>query len=162
VLSCGEIEMTGREIDALVAEKIMDGKWIRYYQADYEDPDSPDGKVHALIVVGKDLEDFLSQDNYVEDTGECKRDGYNWIKEYSSDISYAWEVLEKVTGKESFAEIHRILHRNFGEEEVTVSYSVTIMRKGEDVHIYGIKLAPMAICLAALAALNIEIPEEVK
>ena len=93
--------LAGRELDALVGEKVMGGKWIRFKDANYPDPDEQDGRVHAFLVIPKkDLDSFisgnLSHDNYVLDTGECKRDRVSWVPNYSTDIGEAWKVVEKM------------------------------------------------------------------
>ena len=90
----------GAELDALVAEKAMGGKWIRYIDAGYKDPDTSDGRVHAFLVVRKgDLDSFLGAErwkpNYVLDTGECPRDEFRWVPKYSTNIGEAWAVMEK-------------------------------------------------------------------
>lgn len=89
-------EMDARSRDALVAEKVMGGKWMRYHDAGYEDPDSHDNKVHAFIVTGDNFAAFQKYADYVEDTGECARDNYSWIARYTREIAAAWEVVEKM------------------------------------------------------------------
>ncbi len=109
----------GNEMNALIAE-MMGGKWIRYHDADYPDPDSGDGKVHALIILPKNF-DFLCPPKYVEDTGECPRDRYGWIPEYSSDFIAAWSAHKFIHDNWSFSQRNRyynaltkVMHKRLG------------------------------------------------
>ncbi len=134
-----------RELDASIAE-IMGGKWIRFYDADYSDPDSSDGRVHALIVLPKDL-DFLCPPDYVKDTGECPRDRYGWIPEYSTDFAAAWEV-------------HKFVHENWAFSQRSRYYDALTKVMHERLcakvawpALLGF-LEPKDICLAAIMALE--------
>ena len=133
----------GRELDALVAEKAMGGKWIRFSEADYPDPDESDGRVHAFLVVRPDdIDSFIGpsrwKNNYVLDSGECKRDRVSWVPRYSEDIAAAFEIMAKLgiclgkIGKEWSAAIPPGCLCGF---EVTIA-----------------ETAPLAICRAALKA----------
>lgn len=134
-----ELEV-GSELDVLVAEKVMDGKWIRYIDADYSDPDESDFKVHAFLVVRKDdIDSFIGpsrwKNNYVLDTGECKRDRFSWVPRYSKEIAAAWEIVEKLRDKVSMG---------FDDQGWWFNFTPTKAGRG-----YG-STAQLAICRAAL------------
>ena len=134
---------TGREMDALIAEKVMGGKWLRFHDADYQDPDSGDGRVHALIVLPKDFS-LLSPPDYVEDTGECPRDRYGWIPRYSVDITAAWTVVTKLV-EQGYEVITRVAPNE--KPRVRLDSGGT---EGRVVTTHGETL-PLAICQAALS-----------
>lgn len=71
------------ELDALIAEKWIGAKWLRFHDANYVGPDSIDGRTHAFLVLPEDLDFFLADGKYVKDTGECPRDGLSWLKGWS-------------------------------------------------------------------------------
>ncbi len=71
--------VAGGEMNARIAVEVMNGRWIRGSDADYANPDSSDGRVHAFVILPEQFAFFLCDDRYVEDTGECPRDHYGWI-----------------------------------------------------------------------------------
>jgi hypothetical protein len=118
-------KLTNQEIDELVAEKVMGWKRVNEKPNWWNNPiyDSPE---------------------------------YYWIKpdgtktcypaNYSSDISEAWEVVEKFF----------ILELSKMSNECSVSlYGEVYTNKGHSVA----NTAPIAICLAALEAVGYDIPE---
>lgn len=131
----------GRYLDALVGEKAMDGKWIRFSDADYPDPDEPDNRVHAFLVVRPDdIESFIGgtrgKPNYVLDTGECVRDRFSWVPRYSEKMEDAFQVLDK---------LGLVLGRVGDQWAAAVSPSCLC---GQEVELAP--TAPLAICAAAL------------
>lgn len=144
----GELE-AGRELDALVSEQAMGGKWIRYYDANYGDPDEEDGRVHAFLVVRQhDLDSFLGpvgHKEYVIDTGECVRDRYSWVPKYSTDIAAAWEVANKIKG---LCQIFRLTWNVPGDV-----WDLDIRVNDKDLSLYHDDF-PTLICRAALKVTN--------
>jgi hypothetical protein len=114
----------GRELDALIAEKVMgcdpDGDQCRCKDRDHSD---------------------LLQD-----------DGHSpTLKEYSTDISAAWEVVEKLG---DYFDIHR---QEGCESEVTFARRCNDVDDfpGDDLWVTGYaETVPHAICLAALKAVD--------
>ena len=108
--------MTNRQIDALVAEKVMG--WVESTHKDsmgyLAPPDNPEG--------------FYTD--------------YD-IPNYSTDISAAWEVMEKM--KEIY-EPDIMYLKLYNKWRADFGYDATILNE----------TAPMAICLAALKAKGIE------
>ena len=134
----------GEELDALVAENVMGGKWIRFHDADYPDPDTEDGRVHATIVLPKDF-DFLCPPEYVEDTGECPRTRYSWIPRYSTDIAAAWEVIDK---------LDELYSAWFEIRGPRVWLAQCHLPNYKQFSATGVASAPLAICRAALKAIK--------
>jgi uncharacterized protein (DUF1330 family) len=121
----GESVKAGRELDALVAEKVMGYKigWLTEYgfKKEFE------RKVIAL-----------------------KGDRYDNIPRYSTNISDAWQVVEKV-GKE-FLVRKRLEGNDYRAFIITFDNYL-----GHKEYYAHAKTAPLAICLAALRAVGYEI-----
>lgn len=116
----------GRELDALVAENVFGAKVNferRYPRADLK-------LYHPCCPA---MEDRCSPEDYFD------------VPEYSTDIAAAWEVFEKLLGKEAHAAICR---RHDGRWLV-----VDDCGDGFDLIADG-ETAPHAICLAALKAVS--------
>lgn len=109
----------GRELDALIAEKVMG--WTRLEHS------APD----ALVPAGAD---------------PSQRINLTFVPRYSTDISSAWEVVEKL-GAEGFS-LHLKAHRHEnppkGEEHEAFFWSNLVHREA------FASTTPHAICLAAL------------
>lgn len=122
-----------REIDALVAERVMG--------------------------YGSRVKMFVS--------GPIINDAYPVaVPNYSTDIAAAWQVVEKM--REIACQVDVTSH---GEHEVVLAHGVVCYIHGfnEDFWREGMldadysavaDTAPMAICLAALRAINVELPKE--
>lgn len=115
----------GRELDALIAEKVMGCR--------PEADTSGDGPVCGCI-------------------DRSHSDKLGWLKEYSTDIAAAWEVVEKLRSpSKMFFEI-RFEDKCWSAQFYTAKASVELVRRW-----YGTGLldsAPHAICLAALKAVG--------
>ncbi len=111
----------GRELDALVAEKVMGWKVLSHWDAD--------GGIKHLV-----------------DHNQCEVRPAEF-KPYSTDISAAWEVVEKLQSEGFHACVHRYVQKNphwgaqFDKEDLDVICGPT---QG------AAPTAPHAICLAAL------------
>jgi hypothetical protein len=120
--------MTNRELDALVAEKVMGWTWHDTMLCWY--PSTP----------GATLNDTRSKQDW----------------QPSTDISAAWEVVEKST---SFCEVSRWIDEATGKIEYVCG--ITIGHKpdpsGDQPSVAIADTAPRAICLAALKAVGVEV-----
>lgn len=87
-----DFTVPSRELSALVAEQVMNAQWVRFYDASYADPDSHGHKIHASLMVGNDLKNFIEPNEhgvckYVLDTGEANRDHLSWVPDYSGEYA---------------------------------------------------------------------------
>ncbi len=122
-----------RKIDALVAEHITKGNKFQGHFVDVVDGETNKVKI-----------------------------GMRWeYPRYSEDIAAAWEVVEKMRENEvllwtqlSPGGNYRIEIRRFLKSDVTDS----IWEKAQGYEVAD--TAPLAICLAALRAKGVELPEE--
>ena len=128
--------MTNREINALIAEKVMglpDTTWCSHKMVYGATTDGVKHKQGTCSICGAAFEDYGRIKNYED------------LPHYSTDISAAWEVVAK-----NFSDIELESFDNLsswecwvcGKEGYTKAYADT---------------APMAICLAALKAVGVEI-----
>lgn len=124
----------GRDLDAIVAEKVMGCSTKK------------DGHMLAGIVVGERL------------VCNCEKGEHNTnprfpnygVKDYSTDISAAWEVVEKV--RPSFSEIW--IGRS--DTEMSAHWKCSIQKMDSNYEATA-DTAPHAICLAALKAVGVEV-----
>ena len=133
--------MTPREIDALVAEKVFNQsvKWVEVL--DYQ---------------GKRKEPYLCESN--EGYGASDEVDY-----YSTSIADAWEVIPNVKYRSAFT-------GEYAMDPITIAYQSncnpndfsrmvwTAHFRHSDSFAWS-DTAPMAICLAALKAVGVEVPE---
>ena len=127
--------IAGRDLDALVAEKVMG--MIGY---------------NNLPTIA-DLEKQLDDPKNVVDilpSGECRV-----IRPYSTSIAAAWEVVEKLSSDYSIelTQNHQVNHLQY----ICKFWKLS----GGDVFYDVADIAPLAICLAALKAVGAEVPEHV-
>jgi hypothetical protein len=122
-----------RTIDALVAEHVMGRKVKRIRDPD---PDWPrdyafvDDCGYPMKIIGLDPPDNIS-----------------WVPRYSTDISAAWEMVEKFKWCEIEKGVDGFYSCKWSNHSETTRRSIT---RGT---------APMAICLAALKAKGVEVAE---
>lgn len=128
----------GRELDALIAEEVMG--WHEYKDANPKAPLNNQGDLN---------------DHPCETCGSVYGHG---IKPYSTDISAAWEVAQKI--KDMDDETKFIIHLSqtkHNECEVEITYWIEEngdRYMGGPFFVLG-DTAPHAICLAALSARSI-------
>ena len=125
----------GRDLDALVAEKVM-GFTV----------------AHCLPV-------FSTQDEWYERVPITKDGGLERaLSYYSTDIAAAWEVVGKLHGKIS---LQGPGTTDMGEGYATYgTWTAQFQPKGEQTEVTEkADTAPLAICLAALKAVGVEVPE---
>lgn len=133
----------GRELDALVAERVMG--WERRNESWYDE----EGVEKTRFVspeddlTGEVLEDVIGGWG-----SECSYDELEYVPYYSTDIAAAWLVWEAVSNAKW--SLHR---RDDG------GYEVMEHIRWEDFYSYAeAPTAPLAICLAALRAKGGELP----
>lgn len=121
-----------RELDRLVAEKVM-GYWIC------------DELIHSPM---------STPDCDIKKPGHLAR---SHCKPYSPDISAAWEVVEKM--KESYLQVE-IICWNLDKYKVRIAKyggsSPNVIALIEHIEVEA-STVPLAICLAALAALGVKV-----
>lgn len=123
--------MTPREIDALVAEKVMGCKLYR--ELDY----GVDGNYRFRCDCdGPHGSDTPHSDDFIRHS----------IKSYSTDISAAWEVVEKFKSENKSVTVDGGLYVDGYRFSAEMGHSWTIADS-----------APMAICLAALKSVGVEV-----
>lgn len=122
--------MTPREIDALVASKVM-------------------GLVPCSNPIGKCE---LAAKGLCWGTGGAGTD----LMPYSTDIAAAWEVVEKMQADGWFTSATDQTHHSMGWAWRFHHHSNGKL----DAHAFARGKAPMAICLAALKAVGVDIPKK--
>lgn len=123
--------MTNREIDALVATKVMGFKVIG-------------GPTQDVLVNSPTKLHFLKSDEtYLGSEGATVDDEFKILPHYSTDIAAAWEVVERVDDVFVLA----------GFPGAPIGWSATFSVDFEA----SADTAPMAICLAALKSVGVEV-----
>lgn len=122
----------GRELDALIAEKVMG---LTRHDESY-----------VTESIGKVLR-FVWRDG----CGDCVYSGDMFLPHYSTNIADAWGVVERLVSTPG---------PNGDHHSVRVDYSgdaVVVIDENEDWQVSAIaETAPLAICLAALKAVSQE------
>lgn len=136
----------GRELDALIAERVMGYVWRRF---DY--PPAGGGykygkpwKWLSTATNGADVEG--GEERYIDN-----------VRAYSTDIAAAWLVVEQMrkgVGAKQF-QLDSIGFGNSDEGEWRCMFSRDVDGQLR-LHIADADTAPLAICLAAVAALDTE------
>jgi hypothetical protein len=131
------IEMkAGRELDALVAEKVIDRK-IRMLNEVTNNTFKPE------------------YDKLVIDEGEGR---YNLIPRYSTNISDAWQVVEKLDHNVMLEKFNTFtLDFNNAKQTEKYEHRATVWCEGHRGISYEAETAPLAICLASLRAKGVDI-----
>jgi len=140
------VEMeAGRELDALVAEKVMglSAPW------DENTPCPYCGEIMR----------YCGQRSWCTSCSEWR---YGPYKEYSEDISAAWEVVERLDALGYWFQ-GRTRFDNEGEHDdgcwAGFTPHLTTGWNGQPDHYTNAPSMPHAICLAALKAVGIDIPD---
>jgi hypothetical protein len=120
--------VASRELDAIVAEKVMGWSYTRFMN-----------NVHRVSARHPVWQEFIV------------------VPRYSTDLAAAWQVVEKLaTG------YRNVLIENTAELLGKRRYWVDIKEHGDlgmiDIAKANADTAPLAICLAALKAVGVEIP----
>lgn len=152
-----------RAIDVLVAEKVMGWKWHRCHEK------NPEGET-VYWFTDHEPPEWWERPTEVESPPPEHRGSVLRVfigpPPYSTDIAAAWQVVEKM--REIACQVDVTSH---GEHEVVLAHGVVCYIHGfnEDFWREGMldadysavaDTAPMAICLAALRAINVEVPKE--
>ena len=141
--------MTNREIDALVAEKVMG--WTRIPSNHpyrwYND--------RGGVIVEGQPQKFPCYDKANATYGGIPDD---WRP--SSSIAAAWEVVEKLSGPDFDHRCVIVSKTDMTDEKWGCEIGNT-QAAGSDGASYAVAdTAPMAICLAALNAVGVEVPQK--
>ena len=136
----------GRELDALVAEKVMG---IEVQWRPWHDRHGNEGREPYMANASRQGRLARGQPLY---SGGA-------INPYSTDISAAWEVVEKLRKS------YRVRIHEFGSgwqasleiKDGRLRYPIEISHEGDESA--NSDTAPHAICLAALKAVGIDIPD---
>jgi hypothetical protein len=143
----------GRELDALVAEKVMGWSALEFVK--HSGPLNMDFPERHLIAPGRDRVPHVSQETFPD--GKTIGPVPGRVPHYSTDIAAAWEVVEKVAAW-SFEVIRR------EHDPGKILWLASIYPRAEKyadrwdsskgtLFIEG-KSAPHAICLAALKSVG--------
>jgi hypothetical protein len=129
----------GRELDALIAEKVMGYRWLTKWMGEPgEYLESPDGF----------LAGWRRSDGGI--TGHLDGVAKNTVlRPYSTDIAAAWEVVEKITSSGRL--MGGVTKRLNGKYSALVSEQ---LGGGVFVMSDDVDTAPLAICRAALKAVE--------
>lgn len=137
----------GRELDALVAEKVMG--WVHYGNW-WHDPKQKDDS--GLVKNGMKM---MCRKDDIKPTHNDDGDNIGWHP--SSDISDAWEVVEKFKNVDGFiVSVDWCPHH---EESPRWFCEIVEMKNGKWTDKFWrdwADTAPLAICLAALKAVGYE------
>lgn len=121
--------IAGRELDALVAEKVME--WI----------------FHPMQLMG--MPPTMSKEFWTYRDGESIHHVYD-LPPYSTSIAAAWEVLEKLHGQKDYCQDTLLA---CGVEKTQYGYECLLTGVDGEWHETA-DTAPLAICLAALKAVE--------
>lgn len=127
---------TGRELDALIAEKVM-GLSLAHM------PDARDSKSGVIV------SEISDSDVYFWDGRE--RD-WSPIPNYSTDVAAAWEVVEKFKSKK----IEFALIRDVSIWQASFQWNDSFPYHWDCIEWVDGETAPHAICLAALKAVGVK------
>lgn len=143
----------GHELDALVAEKVFGYRW----EGQPKDYDGNYGGEPVLLPPGETWE---TMESVLPRRGRIAPNGF--IYRYSTDFAAAWRVVEELRPRfwtkigvglhiDTGARLHEVAMGRYAEADKPseqIAY-----RRGTDL--------PLAICLAALAAVTAEVPADV-
>lgn len=132
----------GPELDLLIAEKVMGWTWVT------EDAEEP--QYLPWLISPKVGTAFRGV--WYPKTGVA-----SGLPAYSTEISAAWQVVEKLDALGFYVTVDRLGHDpRFWRAETHTWDADEGGRVGDNWH--DAETAPHAICLAALAAVGVEIP----
>lgn len=120
----------GRELDALVAEKVMG--WVWWHNTDAD----------LTILVPSD-QSWPDKWHFASGAGNCTKPADHGAPHYSTDIADAWEVVERLRERGYYLELR-------GWVQVNDFMACFIMPGGKEYCITD-NTAPLALCRAALA-----------
>lgn len=144
--------MTNREIDALVAEKVMGWKRMTYAEAHPETPAYKDRKEFTGHWHSNEWDELLHEFKnvaYAEDCDDhyCPEEAWS----PSTDISAAWEVVEKMRNRDSVFTLW---------DDLDDEYYYCAFNTPKYHFEVGAETMPKAICLAALKAVGVNVSEQ--
>ena len=148
----------GREIDVLVAEHVMG------FHVERIKPDWYPHEVTLFFRPGNPLVEYSYDENacnaMMHRNGKDDSDGTaSPLPFYSEEIEHAWEVVEKLAANGWNVAVETMANTS------EAPYTAVSFWRGDDwdtaeaMATDGANTASLAICLAALKALNVEVPE---
>lgn len=150
--------MDNREIDMLIAEKVMEWKWMRSVPGHKFGDGSAltDDRVRAFLVNPTD-DSFIRICELIDDDGKYPRICGATLPYYSTDISTAWQVIQKMQADG--------WHYEIGDMHNDPSHLVKFGRGKynpydnlfDEEHSATAPTPWLAICLAALEAVGVDI-----
>lgn len=134
----------GRELDAVIAEKVI-GLPVKDYRPTMRRPFFSWCGEYTDISFAPNDEAYI----VVDDKGKAGCPQVRRIPNFSTDIAYAWQVVEKLQTMFSLVSVAWDCHS--GGWDVALSADSEV---AENVTVGTAATAPLAICLAALEAVR--------
>lgn len=128
----------GRELDALIAEKIIGWKWINH--PGFDEP---------FMFSPEQVKGFIPEFVAAHTVENCDRNAPDRLPHYSTSIADAWLVVEKLRERESIA------RSNGASDQAWVSFVWNLPMSRHGIHYMLFSLTPLAICLAALKTMEV-------
>ena len=133
--------MNNREIDALVAEKVM-GWGVKHFEASQNENSPVVQKLERWCVEGIDIPPEDEENDWL----------FGNMPWFSTNISDAWQVVEKMAKYGIAIHTPRDSEKGHMPWRVVIATDISGLAKA----VNG-ETAPMAICLAALKAKGVEV-----
>lgn len=139
-----------RELDTLVAEKVMEHKIFHDHG-------------YSFITSGREAFDKMIARDSMFWEGTKDKSEYCWqLPAYSTDIAAAWAVVKEMATRGWRLTLEAMMLHRKEIRAYTVEFERWVGDDLEMVSISEIKTAPMAICLTALKAVEEENRNETK
>ena len=153
----------GRELDALVAEKVFGNKTrkVRYLDSySYEEGHMLDPK-YQKTNFSEALAEVMDEDEVLYGHFGCEGTGVrlNLVPHYSTEIEDAWKVVMQMAENPN-PKLRTLTLRAYSYSRTYSSFNMEDWEgaANETEEGNGAHATPLAICLAALKALGVEIP----
>lgn len=141
-------EMTPRERDALVAEKVMGHKLVDIREAE--------SIAREVWKTQPDCQVFLAGFHAHQEDGGFYFDGWS-VQHYTTDIAHAWEVVEQLVDEKRQVEVTWENGASSAYSTLFWTCSTTEPYGYENIAHHHADTAPEAICLAALRAKGVDV-----
>jgi hypothetical protein len=136
-----------RELDALVAEKVMGWGWVRTMGGDIHNE-------HIWLMPPEEARRYLPDFRLMKPPVEWREQWRRDLPHYSTDIAKAWLVVEKMREQAWRLDIGSYYQDHHGWSACFDNYS-TYFRSDAPT-------APRAICLAALKAVGVDVSNSLR
>lgn len=153
----------GRELDALVAEKVMGLKIVRAGDLPIWDHQCAAYTPTVVTLLGLERDEFIVMDGDLAANikkGGCyiAHNSLTRVPNYSGDIAAAWNVMEKLRDRGASVEIGSSNNREGHPWECCVTFKRHTAPNSDIAELaYS---APLAICVAALKIVGVNIDEK--